>query len=311
MSFAPICLFVYRRFDCTVRTVESLLRCPESINTDLYIFSDGPKDLNDVKRVEEVRNYLLGLKGFKSINYNFSTINLGLANSVISGVTKVINKYESVIVVEDDLELSSTFLRFMNDALTGFIDREDVISICGFSKIPIYNPLNNGCYRSARFSSWGWATWASRWNKVDFKHFEKNSTAPSILLLIKLFLVAPDLPRMLLSQVSGKIDSWAIRFVTHQIDGRYKSIHPRLSLVKNIGFGNLASNTDIDIGQQALHESSALIEHNITACDLSTIERLNIWILEFFFMFGRYFYRRSMMLKVYFICLKKKIGNHG
>ena len=43
--------------------------------------------------------------------------NYGLARNVIEGVTEIIERYGTVIVLEDDLVTNRYFLRFMNDAL--------------------------------------------------------------------------------------------------------------------------------------------------------------------------------------------------
>lgn len=46
--------------------------------------------------------------------------NYGLARNVIEGVTEIIERYGTVIVLEDDLVTNRYFLRFMNDALSRY-----------------------------------------------------------------------------------------------------------------------------------------------------------------------------------------------
>ena len=132
MTYAPIALFTYCRADHTRMAVESLLRNKESAESDLYVFSDGPKTEEKREGVEKTRVYIHTIKGFKSIHIVEHEKNQGLANSLIAGITDVINKFGRVIVVEDDLILSPYFLQFMNDALEKYKDEDRVGTISAF-----------------------------------------------------------------------------------------------------------------------------------------------------------------------------------
>ena len=130
---APIVLFVYNRLDCLQRTINSLKKNRLSRETDLYIFSDGPKNEKDLIIINTVRNYLDTITGFRKIERNYSSVNKGLASSIIEGVTLIIKKYGKVIVVEDDLIVSSNFLDWMNQALVKFQFENNIFSVSGFS----------------------------------------------------------------------------------------------------------------------------------------------------------------------------------
>ena len=113
-TYAPIALFTYNRADKTKRAVESLLQNIEAKYSDLFVFSDGPKTPEKKAGVEDNRKYIHSISGFNSVHIIEREKNWGLANSLIAGITEVINKYGKVIVVEDDLILSPYFLQFMN-----------------------------------------------------------------------------------------------------------------------------------------------------------------------------------------------------
>ena len=106
MNCAPIALFTYCRADHTRAAVESLLRNQEAAESDLYIFSDGPKNGSKELAVKDNREYIHTIQGFNSIHIIEREKNWGLANSLIAGITEIVNKYGRVIVVEDDLTLS-------------------------------------------------------------------------------------------------------------------------------------------------------------------------------------------------------------
>ena len=132
MVLAPIVLFVYNRPWHTQQTVEALQKNELAAESDLYIFADGPKTANDEK-VNEVRKYIKTITGFKSVTIFEKEKNCGLANSVIAGVTEIINKFGEVIVVEDDIVTSKYFLKFINEALDFFANDPKIFSISGYT----------------------------------------------------------------------------------------------------------------------------------------------------------------------------------
>lgn len=238
-QLAPVILFVYNRPKHTNITINSLLKNKECAETDLFIFSDAAKNESSIEKVNQVRSLIHEIKGFKNIFIVEQRKNLGLANSIISGVTEIINRYNKAIVLEDDLKLGSDFLRFMNEALNNYEHNHSVFSISGYSY-----PLNHlkdypySVYASYRSSSWGWCTWKDRWDSIDWDlhikdGFQKNKT------LQKSFRVGgDDLSIMLLKQMKGMIDSWAIRFAYNAF--RQNKIHLLAvkSKIQNIGQDN-------------------------------------------------------------------------
>jgi hypothetical protein len=176
--------------------------------------------------------------------------NLGLANSIIRGVTDLCERYGRVIVLEDDLVLHPQFLAYMNESLEKYKDSPRVFSVTGFNypvkmlRMPRHYRYTT--YFSYRCHSWGWATWKDRYEKVDFEIrdldvFLKDKKAQ------KLFNRGGDnLTDMLKLQMAGKIDSWAIRFCYAQFRNDAYCLYPVRSLVHNIGFDTDATHTKAD-----------------------------------------------------------------
>ncbi|NDG86302.1 MAG: glycosyltransferase, partial [Proteobacteria bacterium] len=75
----------------TRRTLEALKQNPESVDTELYIFSDGPRNAGEAKTVSGLRADLREVSGFKKVVITERPANLGLARSIIAGVTEVVN----------------------------------------------------------------------------------------------------------------------------------------------------------------------------------------------------------------------------
>ncbi len=245
MSLAPIILFVYNRPEHTKRTVDALKLNQLAAESSLYIFSDGNKNETDKNAVDEVRNYISTITGFKEIKVILRDKNLGLANSVISGVTEVIEKFGKAIVLEDDIVTSPYFLKFMNVALDFYEDDKRIYSISGYNfpvKIPKSYPYQ--VYISSRASSWGWATWQDRWRRVDWNPEKSFNIYDRKELRNIMDRAGKDLAPMLLKSIEGKIDSWAVKVAFTQLKLNLFCLFPIKSLAKNIGADATGTNFD-------------------------------------------------------------------
>lgn len=235
-TLAPIALFVYNRPEHTQKTIESLLQNKEAKDSKLYIYSDGAKDKKSQKNVELVRNYIDNLSGFEEIIIKKRELNLGLAKSIISGVSEVIEKYERIIVLEDDMVCSENFLNYMNEALYFYEKDEKIFSIAGYTpKVKIPENYLHNIYLFNRISSWGWASWKNRWRNIDwevrnFDQFIIDKEAQK-----KFNQGGEDCTAMLLNQMTGKINSWAIRFNYACFLKNMLNVYPVKSKIINIG----------------------------------------------------------------------------
>lgn len=243
MVLAPIIVFAFNRPEALRNTISSLQQNAEARESELFVFVDGArpqKEGEDIK-VESVRDYVKSITGFKRVTYTFSKENKGLGTSIIEGVTAIINQYGKAIVLEDDLVFASNFLAFMNQGLDLYEKENEVFSICGYTnkiKVPRNYPYD--AYFCTRSSSWGWATWADRWNSVDWEM--RDWICYSSLRNKFNRWGGSDCWKMLCDWKKGKNQSWAIRFCFAQfLQGKY-SLFPIISKVKNDGFDGEGTN---------------------------------------------------------------------
>lgn len=243
METAPIIVFAFNRPGALKGTISSLLANDEAVESPLFVFVDGPREnkAGDRDKVDEVRCYVKSVTGFKSVEFYFSEENKGLGCSIIAGVSDVINRYGRAIVLEDDLVLSRNFLSFMNQGLDLYADKKDVFSICGYSnKVKVPSDYHYDAYFCTRSSSWGWATWADRWNSVDWelKDWER------FFKYKKSFNQwgGSDCWKMLNDWHKGRNKSWAIRFCFSQFLQDKLSLFPIISKVDNEGFDGEGTN---------------------------------------------------------------------
>jgi GR25 family glycosyltransferase involved in LPS biosynthesis len=243
-KLAPICLFVFSRINELKVTIDTLQKNYLASESQLFIFLDGSGAEHDNVSVNQVRKFIYTINGFSKVTIYESDNHKGLAKSVISGVTKILDNYENVIVLEDDLILSTNFLCFMNQALTFYEEKQRILSISGYSfKLKYPNNYNFDVALSLRSSSWGWATWKNRWDKIDWELNDYSSFRWNFLNQIRFNRGGSDLSRLLYRKVKCAIDSWAIRFVYHQFKNNYLDVFPVTSKVLNNGFNSEATHT--------------------------------------------------------------------
>ena len=239
MDYAPIVMFVYNRADHFTQTYEALAKCPEAKNSILYIFSDGAKNVHARPQVEQVRQTAKAFaerQNFKDVIITENPVNKGLAKSVINGVTKVIDKHGSVIVVEDDCVPSLYFLSFMNNALQFYEDDSRVGSIAGYAP-PIIFPKDyqSDVFAAYRSCSWGWATWKEIWDKVDWdlNYMQEYYHNPEMIKKLNSF--GSDRFMRLYRNVIFNANSWSVKFGAFHIKEDLLTIYPRYSYISNIG----------------------------------------------------------------------------
>lgn len=243
---APILLFCYKRLECLQHTVAALKKCVLAPESDLYIFSDGPKTEKDIEQIEAVRSFIKGITGFKKVIIRESEKNKGLAASIIHGVTEMIDVFERVIVLEDDLVVSSNFLVYMNKGLEYYADNKKVYSISGYT-IPMNAPEGYpfDVYFLQRASSWGWATWKNQWDGIDWSVGDFAKLSRDRQKIKQFNKGGTDMYAMLQKQMNGEIDSWAIRWCYHQFKTQTYTVFPVLSKVRNEGFTSDATHTNV------------------------------------------------------------------
>lgn len=236
MSLAPVILFVFNRPRHTRRTLDSLRENLLARDSELIVFSDGPRDDKDKPDVAAVRGIVGDTEGFGSVRIHERESNRGLAGSVIEGVTGVIREHGKAIVVEDDLEFSPYFLSYMNEALDRYRDDRRVFSVGGYSP-PIEIPAGyrDDSYFSYRCCTWGWATWRDRWEEVDWEVKDFERLARDEDMIARFNRGGDDMFQILKLQMAGKISSWGIRWDYAHYRNDAFCFRPVRSIVGNTG----------------------------------------------------------------------------
>ena len=163
----PLAFFSYNRPHHTERALDALYSCHSKEEFDFYFYSDAPAQENVTSQVAEVRKILRRrAKSFSATIVERDT-NFGLAKSIVDGVNSLCDEYGTVVVVEDDLEVSPDFLKFMSVALERYYDAEEVMQIAGHTIAPPPD-LKNQAFFLPITTTWGWGTWKRAWNSFSW-----------------------------------------------------------------------------------------------------------------------------------------------
>lgn len=241
MELAPIALFVYNRPEHARKTIEALAKNDYAIDSVLHVFSDAPRSTADIPAVDTVRGHLAGISGFKQIEIHEQSVNLGLARSIINGVSILCGKYGRVIVLEDDLETSPYFLKFMNEALDFYEYTPEVMHISGF-RYPTKPFERDDTFFLHVPLCWGWATWGRAWDTYRkdlalMSQFDRKAICRFNFGNSYPFWLQLELNR------SQKIDTWFIFWYANLFLRKGLALFPARSLVQNIGMDNSGSNS--------------------------------------------------------------------
>lgn len=270
-KLAPVVLFTYKRLSHTKLVIESLQKNVLAKKSILFVLSDLFKNDNDKEDVLAVRRYIRTIKGFRRIIIIENRKHRGCANSIISGVTRILQDFNKGIFLEDDLITSPHFLNFMNDGLSVYESNTKVASIVGymypidFKKVDTFFMKGTDC--------WGWATWKRAWDNFDpdgislYERLKKRK-------LLKQYDYENNLPTSLdlIAFNKGIQDSWDNRWHASIFLKDMYSLFPTKSLIKNIGFDNTGTHCD-----------TSQYYHSDLYNDIIPIKRKNVKVDKFYY----------------------------
>lgn len=246
-KLAPILLFTYNRPQHTLETLQALQLNDLASQSVLYVHCDGPKkaaNKAELDAIKKVRQIVREQQWCKDVVIIEQEKNLGLADSISEGVTKLFNTNERVIVLEDDIVTSPKFLSFMNAALETYKDEARVMHISGFYP-DIQNSLPDFFFYN-QASCWGWATWKSSW-----AYFNKNALFLRDEILkqqkVKQLNIDNSYPFLqhLEANITGKMNTWAVKWHAAVVLNNGLCLHPSKSYIQNIGFDDSGDNCGV------------------------------------------------------------------
>ena len=243
MELAPIVIFAYNRPDHLRRTLEALAKNELASESVLYIFCDGSKEGASEEmreKVEATRALAKAVMGFKELHVVERPRNIGLKENIVGAVTEVVNRYGSIITLEDDVVTSIGFLRFMNDALETYKDEEKVMHISAYM-YPHKGRLPESFFFPVPYPGGGWATWARAWKYYDddtesvYNQWKDRWEEFDVL-------GGDYLSKQLKANYNGTMKTWFVKWHAVLLSRKAVTLYPHQSLTNNIGFDDEATN---------------------------------------------------------------------
>jgi hypothetical protein len=228
------------------KNLKSLLQNLSTSEYPIFVSIDAARDgdVNNSKLVDEcldIANELFKTNG----KIRIEDVNQGCFLGVSRAISWGFQHSAKLIILEDDIVPSKSFLDFAEFMLSKYEDDPRVGCIGGSNLVPIENVSDPSVdYRfSAYTTSWGWATWADRW--ADYE--EDLSTFPIFEYLTpKSFWSFSR--RIYWSEIfkatsEGLVDTWDYRWLYSNWKRNRLTVLPNSNLVLNIGFGEMATHT--------------------------------------------------------------------
>lgn len=231
---APIGVTTYARLDHLRRTLDALAANRLAAKSDLYVFSDGPRQ-GDEEKVAAVREYLSTVSGFNSVNIVCREDNNRIANNR-GNMRWLLDRFGTMVFLEEDIITAPCFLDFMNEGLERYRSRRDIFAICGYAP-PIRFPKDyrSEVFLSPRFSAWGFGIWKDRFDSIvfDTARYRKLLDDPEQLKQFR--QGGEDLPGMLQREVAGDLDAFDVKVFYTQFVNQQFVVCPTQSLTRNHG----------------------------------------------------------------------------
>jgi len=235
-SSAPVAVFAYRRAGALAEVMSSLSACEGFHDAQVTVFVDGPKTDEDRKGVGEVRELLAGLD-WPNLSVVFSEENRGLKRSIFDGVSRILEEYDRVIILEDDLVLSPLALLYFNSALEKYDSSDSVWSVAGYMyNVPEFVDRDTALVLPFAHP-WGWATWRRAWSQFSIYEEIPQSNLVSKTFRTRFDLGIRGFSEMLSLAKEGKVNSWFILWYLRIFRSNGVSIFPPVSYIKNNGIG--------------------------------------------------------------------------
>ena len=244
----PILIICYNRSQYIREQVKQIKKVKP---VKIFIACDGPKNEEDVVKVNNVRNLYLDLIDWDcEIQTNFRDENLGCYKGVKGALEWFYSINERGIIIEDDIIPTTDFFFFMEVMLDYYKNDKNIFCVSGCN---LGYDSKDIIFGSKIMNMWGWATWSDRFSEVDFSISSWQYVQNKKLYLYK--RLRSDLFDYDHNWINYWIDifnravnnenfsTWDYQLIYNQLVKEKLAIFPGVNLIKNLGFEQDATHT--------------------------------------------------------------------
>jgi hypothetical protein len=170
---SPVLVFGFNR---PVSLMHILEKIPMESGRIVWISLDGPSGLMKRDNTEEVKRVAekFSAQWDKQVKLIVREENMGLQRHCRTSMREFFENHKAGIVFDDDIVPTNAFFEYMDFMLEKHQNDRRVFAINGWTPFLPKEKIKRAHF-TRYFVSWGWATWADRFLKIDF---ELNSFEP-------------------------------------------------------------------------------------------------------------------------------------
>jgi hypothetical protein len=181
-----------------------------------------------------------------TVSRRYSPSNQGCREGVSSAIDWFFGEAEEGVILEDDCVPHPEFFRFTAELLRRYRDDARVMSIAGDNSAGLRSSRSSS-YTFVRYPQiWGWATWRRAWQRYDrdLAGYARARASGDWRRMVPDPAERAYFERVLDGILdAGTPDTWDYQWVATLLQHGGLSVHPRVNLVSNIGFGPEAVHT--------------------------------------------------------------------
>ena len=250
MKYAPIEIPTLCRSKHFIRLIESLKQNSWAKYTDVFIGLDFPPSEKYRRGWQEICNYVDtgDFSIFASFHVIRRTENYGFYKNSGDLIERIYEKYDRVIELADDLEVSPNFIEYMDKCLDAFEKDPDVVTIAGYAYPADWVIMTGATCMKQNFNAaeWGRASWRAKTRQYK-SYIESGQMLDELPQVIseerykkmidaglREYIPAATYPRFYKTGMMKRCCDIAMRAYL-AVDGKY-CISPTISKVRNYGF---------------------------------------------------------------------------
>lgn len=238
----PVLLIFFNRPDSFTKVFEKVR---EARPRSLILAQDGPRNDKDSVGIQTCRKIVENIDWDCDVIRDYSEVNLGCGVRPKSAIDLALDKFETVIILEDDCVPSPTFFRYCDELLEKYRDDERIAYISGLNHFEIWNCGKYDYFFSKAAAIGGWATWRRAWGR--FYDYHVNGVNEEYILKLYKQQIGNDyiyeqriasLRRANKSAKNGeKLSYWDTQWGFAEYIQNMLAIVPRVNQICNVGVG--------------------------------------------------------------------------
>ncbi|MFT6796971.1 MAG: hypothetical protein ACJART_002119 [Maribacter sp.] len=240
----PILFVIFNRKETALTSLKAI---KEARPKRMYISGDGARKhiAGEEENVKATRAGVLAAIDWDcDVKTLFQDKNLGCGLGVYTAINWFFEQEEQGIILEDDCVAKPSFFTYVEELLHRYKDDNRIAQISGFNELG--ETFSQDSYGfSSYIVCWGWATWRSAWQNMDFD-MKWRSTQQKDDILSNCGYKGRDYTywkRRVQAIDDQLVSAWDYQWCFSVASQNQLGIFPNTNLISNIGFDKDATHT--------------------------------------------------------------------